>query len=704
MSVGIFVFDVCVTLLLSAWLLYSYSNWFRQHLAVTVSVLIAWYFSFLIIFIIPLDVSSTAYKQCLNASADSSTETSVAVPTEPVITAADINRTKTLSAFDNTVITDQIVASALKQDNHCQPPYSLLDEHVLPDLWRIVYWSSQFLTWLILPLMQSYTAAGEFTVLGKLRSSVWDNIIYYTSYIFIAIVLIVYIATKPDLHLNWDRIKAIAAAASNTWGLFVLVLMLGYGLVEVPRNLWNRTERGYQLNRAYFKVAKLMQEKTDAEETLDDVLLSVHAISQIIGQADTRRPYVETILSKIPLEMMERIKRRRTEVAFGNDPPTEKTLIRLHRQVIRALQTHHRTEAQWSDLTHHVFELEDINRNMVSNEHVFKHTMSRPPGSLLAKTILNPTVEWYWKCLLSPLMLRGAAACAAIMSVLIIWSEVTFFSIHPPLSMFALFVDLAKKRYNYFAIEAICLVTICYLCLCTYYTVFKIRVLNYYYLASNHQSDEYTLLFSGALLCRLTPPLCLNFLSLIHMDSHVIQSPVMETAYTRVMGHMDVISIVSDYFNIYFPIALLALTIATYFSVGARLLSALGFQQFLTSDNELTVELVEEGKEHIKREKRRRQRLTESAMRRRDFADRFGDLERGSGAVGTSEEQPRLRGTDIIKSRTDPNAVVSSPERSLLSNQNPNYMSDRIDIDNLDLTPTHESMRQEPPRNIFDDM
>jgi hypothetical protein len=30
----------------------------------------------------------------------------------------------------------------------------------------------------------------------------------------------------------------------------------------------------------------------------------------------------------------------------------------------------------------------------------------------------------------------------------------------------------------------------------------QVRVLNYYYLAPNHQSDEYTLLFSGALLCR----------------------------------------------------------------------------------------------------------------------------------------------------------------------------------------------------------
>jgi hypothetical protein len=47
----------------------------------------------------------------------------------------------------------------------------------------------------------------------------------------------------------------------------------------------------------------------------------------------------------------------------------------------------------------------------------------------------------------------------------------------------------------------------------------------------------------------------------------------METAYTRVMGHMDLVSIISDYFNIYFPIALVALTTATYFSLGARLLT-----------------------------------------------------------------------------------------------------------------------------------
>ena len=41
-------------------------------------------------------------------------------------------------------------------------------------------------------------------------------------------------------------------------------------------------------------------------------------------------------------------------------------------------------------------------------------------------------------------------------------------------------------------------------------------------------------IFSARMLCRLTPPMCLNFLGLIHMDSHIIQSHIMETYYTQV--------------------------------------------------------------------------------------------------------------------------------------------------------------------------
>ena len=35
-----------------------------------------------------------------------------------------------------------------------------------------------------------------------------------------------------------EHFKVIGITASNTWGLFILVALLGYGLVELPRQVW----------------------------------------------------------------------------------------------------------------------------------------------------------------------------------------------------------------------------------------------------------------------------------------------------------------------------------------------------------------------------------------------------------------------------------------------------------------------------------
>jgi hypothetical protein len=91
-------------------------------------------------------------------------------------------------------------------------------------------------------------------------------------YLFICSILLIYLATRPNSDLNWQQLKAIASSASNSWGLFLLVFMLGYGLVSVPQSLWAASCKGHSLNSAYFKVAKLSQERNSAEESLDDVL------------------------------------------------------------------------------------------------------------------------------------------------------------------------------------------------------------------------------------------------------------------------------------------------------------------------------------------------------------------------------------------------------------------------------------------------
>ncbi|XP_057287108.1 G-protein coupled receptor-associated protein LMBRD2 [Pezoporus wallicus] len=591
--------EIVFVFFLALFLLHRYGDFKKQHKLVIIATLLAWYLCFLIVFILPLDVSTTIYNRC-----------KLAVNSSP----AESNGS---------------YVSLAPSKQKCFKPWSYIPNGIMPVFWRVVYWTSQFLTWILLPFMQSYARSGGFSITGKIKTALIENAIYYGTYLLIFGAFLIYVAVNPNFNLQWSQLQTIGIAAANTWGLFLLVLLLGYGLVEIPRSHWNGAKRGYLLMKTYFKAAKLMTEKADAEENLEDIMEEVRKVSESIKYNHPLRKCVDTILKKCPTEYQERMGRNMDDYEDfderQNSYPTEKSLVKLHKQVIYSVQRHRRTQVQWQILLEQAFYLEDVAKNETSATRQFVHTFhSQEPENKIIQYFYTPTVEWYWECLLRPWFYRVLAVVLATFSVVVVWSECTFFSTKPVLSLFAVFIQLAEKTYNYIYIEMACFLTIFFLSICVYSTVFRIRVFNYYYLSSHHQTDAYSLLFSGMLFCRLTPPLCLNFLGLTHMDAIISHKNTQPTAYTSIMGSMRVLSFIADGFYIYYPMLVVILCIATYFSLGTRCLNLLGFQQFM-GDNEMTSDLIDEGKELIRREKRKRQRQEEGENRRREWKERYGN-------------------------------------------------------------------------------
>lgn len=591
----------------------------------------------------------------------------------------------------------------------------MVSDDVFPNLWRIIYWTSQFLTWLIMPLMQSYLKAGDFNMQGKLKSALIDNAIYYGTYLFICGFLLIYIALKPGVTLDWQKLKAIASSASNTWGLFLLVLLLGYGkkfqfhrssqsfetfysilaLVEVPRSLYNNSKSGYTLQHAYFKLSKLSSDKAEAEETAEDVLESLQSLNISVPSHHQSRPYVEVILRKVPTELMEKAKRSVRAGDGGSGIPSEKSLIRLHRQVIKSLQVLQRTEALWNVQVEKILYLEDVEMNFLSSP-PFRHDLSLKPQQV----VCHPMLQWYWECVVKAPFLKMLAGATALMSITVVWSELTFFSSHPVLSIFANILNVAKHSYDFVTIEVFSMVTLCYLCYCAYSTIFRIKFLNLYYLAPHHQTNEHSLIFSGMLLCRLTPPMCLNFLGLMHMDSHIIKQRVMETWYTQIMGHMDVLGIIANGFNIYFPMVMLGFCAATWFSLGSRILNALGFQQFMAND-EISAELVQEGRDLMVREKRKRQRNDTALSRRRDLATRDSNT---NTAAANFRGLLREGNAGNVGYNTNGNSEELSPDYSRTLSQEINARFGLSTDVGFQPSFDDDSNRSTRPRNIFDDV
>uniref|UniRef100_A0A671K9B3 LMBR1 domain-containing protein 2-B-like n=1 Tax=Sinocyclocheilus anshuiensis TaxID=1608454 RepID=A0A671K9B3_9TELE len=567
--------EVVVVFFLALFLLHRYGDFRKQHRMVLFATLLAWFLCFLIVFILPLDVSTTIYNQCKTDNQ------------------AHLVAIKTVN-HDNS-----------SNSSICQKPWSYIPDGILPVFWRVVYWTSQFLTWLLIPFMQSYARSGGFSISGKIKTALIENAIYYGTYLLIFCSLLIYVAVTPKLHLSWSGLRTIGITAANTWGLFLLVLLLGYGLVEIPRTYWRASCHGQLLAKTYFKAAKLMTEKADAEENLEDVMEDVRTVNETIKYNHPLRKCIDTILKKCPVEYQEKMGRNMDDYEDfddkGNPYPSKKSLVKLHKQVIYAVQRHNRTQVQWQILLDKAFHLEDVAKNESSSTHKFVHSFpsAEPPG-WISKYLYTPTVEWYWECVFRRWCYRVLAVVLCVFSAAVVWSECTFFSTQPVLSLFAVFIQLAERDYNYVYIEMACFVTIFFLCYCVYSTVFRIRVFNYYYLAPHHQTDAYSLQFSGMLFCRLTPPLCLNFLGVIHMDSTISHQTRQPTAYTSIMGSMQVLSFIANGFYIYYPMLIVLLCIATYFSLGTRCLNLLGFQQFV-GENDLTSDLVDEGRELIRR-------------------------------------------------------------------------------------------------------
>ncbi|RCN24735.1 LMBR1-like region, partial [Ancylostoma caninum] len=226
------VVELVAVFVLTALLLNKYADWRRHHLFVTVSTFVGWYFSFVIIFVLPLDVAITFYHKC------------------EVEQARSVNNT-------------------LGESIYCEKPGGYIPDAVLLCLWRIVYWTAQALTWLVLPFMQSYVNAGDFTAYGKMKAALFNNAVYYGLYMLVFALLLVYAIIKGVV-INLEHLKVILVSASNTWGLFLLVVLLGYGFVELPRSLWHMGSRDYRLNKTYFNIDKMSSDKSEAEEGIKE--------------------------------------------------------------------------------------------------------------------------------------------------------------------------------------------------------------------------------------------------------------------------------------------------------------------------------------------------------------------------------------------------------------------------------------------------
>lgn len=419
-------------------------------------------------------------------------------------------------------------------------------------LWTISYWSTQVLTWAVIPILQGYAISGAFSVLGRLYSSLKRLWVFYL--IIGALAAAGVLAALAAGKLKLATLPALIFTLSNTYGLIVIIALLGYGLVEIPRIFWRRSFPETRLKWHYHRVGRASEKLTDSSDELEKVLAIVLATSQQIPRADAHlRQYMDMIIkyaddySPVRLEALARSKvsidrLEESDLDYATGVPS---LASLRGRLKLAVANFVGCSGEYVDYVKKAISLEAVCKARL-------HGVTVPPNGKKGRWA---ELQWAYKCRGRPWVLRGMAVLAGAASAVVVWSEATIGSgINPDLSPFSLMIR-AGGSANEFAEQMLVALPLAYMCACSYFSLLKLGTWSFYHVVPGG-TWAYSLLLSASQMARFAAPLCFNYLHVIRMND--VASGGQSMVFFQKMGAMNSdVPVLGQDFNTWFPLTML---------------------------------------------------------------------------------------------------------------------------------------------------
>eukprot|EP01012_Entosiphon_sulcatum_P011720 TRINITY_DN17217_c0_g1_i1.p1 TRINITY_DN17217_c0_g1~~TRINITY_DN17217_c0_g1_i1.p1 ORF type:complete len:287 (+),score=10.41 TRINITY_DN17217_c0_g1_i1:23-883(+) len=121
----------------------------------------------------------------------------------------------------------------LAVDIHCAVAQNIVPG-VIAIAWDVVFWAVTILAWLVLPVCQSYSEAGDFTPRKRLRTAVQQNLLFYAVLGVVCGVILGFYAYFFGGLPSASGLQSLTFAASNAFGITITMLLLGCQASPLP--------------------------------------------------------------------------------------------------------------------------------------------------------------------------------------------------------------------------------------------------------------------------------------------------------------------------------------------------------------------------------------------------------------------------------------------------------------------------------------
>ncbi|XP_023750686.2 uncharacterized protein LOC111899037 isoform X1 [Lactuca sativa] len=447
--------------------------------------------------------------------------------------------------------------------------------------WSWSYWSTFLLTWAVVPILQGYEDAGDFTVMERLKTSLQVNLLFY---LILASVGLFGLILLILLHENWrGGIIGFAMACSNTFGLVTGAFLLGFGLSEIPKGIWSKSDYVSRQKVLSHKVARAALKLDDAHQNLSNAIVAAQATSKQMSNRDPLRPYMDIIdvtltnmLNEDPSFKPQGGRLGENDMDYDAD---EKSMATLRRQLGRAKAEYYRCKSEYMNFVLEALELEDTLKNFERrNATGWKYISSYRPEREGKLGFCLDTIELVWRCILRKQLQKLLAIILGCLTAAILVAEATILPKGVDFSLFSFLINAAKT--NGVLVQVVSFIPLMYMCVCTYYSLFKIGMLTFYSLTPS-QTSSVSLLMICSQVARYAPPISYNFLNLIRLPRNT------NTVFEQRMGKIDdAVPFFGENFNKVYPLIMVVYTIIVASNFFDRIMSYCGNWKIFRLRNE----------------------------------------------------------------------------------------------------------------------
>lgn len=438
-------------------------------------------------------------------------------------------------------------------------------------IWVIGYWINFNWSWFLLPFLQEYYEAGEFHFWGRFKRSLWNNTVLYVVCGILGIIILAITYFASDRVRTTDSMQGYVMCLSHLAGSSVAMLLLGYGLVSIPRGLWHRANRGAMKSLYEAEVSKIASFHTDAKyqavQIFDlydkvkkkvksspnrqhDVLFDI--IDEYIvlnSEPALRNEGIHNYSSFLALELPQHLVKIRDK---SGEEITEKDIAKVNYHLKRALAVFRlHSENLKSTLRSAV----RLNKALAMQSQEEQKQIPAWRDGILQALYHRYSVH------VERRLLRVGAVFTGIMSTLILWSEITMWT---PINLSPFGLMMYAASHTPVILQFVCLLPWVYICSCAFGAVFEMKLFELYNMSSNRASSETSMLLNCYYTTRFIGPLAYNFLKSSRIDSSEFQTQ---------QGDMTVVPFFGTTFNDLFPILLLLFFIATLFNAFGKCLA-----------------------------------------------------------------------------------------------------------------------------------